>query len=148
MSKSTWKLNFKNIRNRIFDSWTFYTIELQISLSISLICCHFCYILFFSLCTEFILCDSLHNQQYIHLSIIVTPNLEFIFFSLFCIPFKEGLHFTYSPNIPLASTPSIWDYDLSPLIVTNISSKSWNCPSSPSTISFQMHCRHYQVLFV
>lgn len=41
--------NFKNIRNRILDSWTFYTIELQISLSIAIICCHFVIFYFFLL---------------------------------------------------------------------------------------------------
>lgn len=34
-------INLKNTKTGIFDSWVFYSIELQISLSIPIICCHF-----------------------------------------------------------------------------------------------------------
>ena len=151
MSKSTWRLSKlqKYEKSNLWQLDVLYNWTSNKSFNFYDMLSFFVIFYFFpSAQSLFWLCDPLHNQQYFHMSIIVTPNLEFIFFSFFCIPFKEGLHFTYSPNIPLTSTPCIRDYDLSPFIVTNMSSKSWNCPSSPSTISFQMHCRHYQALFV
>lgn len=79
----------------------FYTIKLQISLSISIICCHF--VVFFLLHSLFRLCCSLHNQQYIRMSIMVILNLEFISFSLFAFHPKRGC----TSHIPPISHPHL-----------------------------------------
>lgn len=154
MSKSTWRLNKlqKYKKSNLWQLDVFYNRTSNKSFNFYDML-SFCYIYFSSAQSLFWLCDPLHNQQYIRMSIIVSPNLQFIFFSLFVFhPKRDCISQQYASQYPTHIYPLYmrsWSLPC-PLclyiVVTGISSKSWNCSSFPSIIYFQMHPRHYQAL--
>lgn len=109
------------------------------------------YFIFF-FCTEFILTLWSSPQPTIHSHVSYSNSqLGVHFLFNFCIPSKEGLHFTCPLNIPPMSTSCPWDYDLSCslclcIVVTDIFPKGWSCSRSSSVISFQIHPMHNQAL--
>lgn len=130
----------------------FYAIELQISLSISIICCHFVILYFFSL-AQFIQTLWFSPQPTIHSHVNYRNSKPWGYSVHFLYSIQRGGAFTIFPfsSIPFTSTPCIWDHDLyCPLglciFVIDISSNGGKHPSSPSIISFNTHLRHYQAL--